>query len=115
MSEMRDAIKRKLTPCPSSTLSTLFLQTGLTFWERHEALTAANPPTSEGACVLIALNWTVKEPSWYLGEMMKKKKRSTMNGIHQEECKKNKKEHITKKWIENVKLWELEWNAFAAY
>lgn len=43
------------------------LLSGLTFWERHEAPTAANPPTTDGACVLIALKWTVKEPSWYLG------------------------------------------------
>lgn len=41
---------------------------GLTFWERHEAQTAADlPPASEGARVLIALIRTVKEPSWYFG------------------------------------------------
>lgn len=43
------------------------VSTGLTFWERHEAQTAADPPASEGARVLIALIRTVKEPSWYLG------------------------------------------------
>lgn len=37
-----------------------------------------------------------------------------MNGIHQEEREKKKKNHH-KKWIEKVKLWKLEQNAFAAY
>lgn len=55
--------KKKVHPSP------VFVSppTGLMFWERHEALMAASPPTSGGAQVLTALNRTVKEPSWYLG------------------------------------------------
>lgn len=51
----------------TSITSICFPPTGLMFWERHEALMAASPPTSGGAQVLTALNRTVKEPSWYLG------------------------------------------------
>lgn len=71
------------------------VSTGLTFWERHEAQTAADPPASEGARVLIALIRTVKEPSWYLGvwvfflscfvqkkQFKGEKKRNLMNRIH---------------------------------
>ncbi len=73
--QMESTQVRKITNVKSEMLSSVngpsfivpFLPSGPMFWERHEALTAANPPTSEGACVLIALKWTVKEPSWYLG------------------------------------------------
>lgn len=67
---------------------------GPTFWERHEANTAANPPTSEGICVLIALKWTVKEPSWYFGvfvQICNEKKDSRWTGF----IKKRTKTWIT--------------------
>lgn len=38
-----------------------------------------------------------------------------MNGIHQEECTKKKRETLQKSELEKVKLRKLEQNAFAAY
>lgn len=86
---MRDDTECKLTYPPSSPF---YLLSGLTFWERHEAETAANPPTSEGACILIALKWTVKEPSWYLGVFVKRndlKKETWWTGFIKQSVKRN--------------------------
>lgn len=79
------------------------------------------PPARERVCVLIALKWTVKEPSWYLGVFLwrndgeEEKKRNTMNRIHQEECKKKKNQKNKSQKVKKVKLWEVEENAFAAF
>lgn len=83
-----------------SVLNVRFHPSGQTFWERHEALTAANPPTSEGPCVLIALKWTVKEPSWYLGVFLwrnvNKKKSTRWTGFIKRVWKKKKHEQQKK-------------------
>lgn len=86
-----------------------FLPPGLTFWERHEALAAANPPTSEGACVLIALKLNCEGTKLVLRcfsmkKWWKKKKGNTMNRIHQEECRKIKNRRNTSYKSELKKL-----------
>lgn len=50
---------------------------------------AANPPTSEGACVLIALNTDCEGAKLVLRYFFVQnnlKKRNLMNRIHQKEC-----------------------------
>lgn len=97
----------------------VFVSSGQTFWQRHEAGRISQPPATKrgDTFVLFALNWTVKEPEAGTLVFLQKK-----NRLHKDQRRRKItrwtgfiETSVKKKWNvpkkekkSNVKLWTLE-------